>query len=91
MCCVCFFKGVVWYKVCCCVFVQVTVEYHLEGGACIPLRVHTIVISVQHSDKVGLQEIREALREKIIKVGPKARMLKYHSIPCLACGACKVP
>ena len=48
---------------------QVTVEYRLEGGACIPLRVHTIVISVQHSDQVGLEEIRRALKETIIKVG----------------------
>jgi S-adenosylmethionine synthetase len=48
--------------------VQVTVEYKLDNGACIPIRVHTIVISVQHSDTVSLEEIRQALKEVIIKV-----------------------
>ncbi len=37
---------------------QVTVEYKKEGGALVPQRVHTILISTQHSpdvtnDKVG--------------------------------------
>jgi S-adenosylmethionine synthetase, central domain len=33
---------------------QVTVEYKKEGGAMIPLRVHTILISTQHSPGAGL-------------------------------------
>lgn len=48
--------------------VQVTVEYKLEDGACVPLRVHTVVISVQHSETVSLEEMRTQLRETIIKV-----------------------
>ena len=47
---------------------QVTVEYCMEGGACIPLRVHTIVISVQHSEDITLEEMRKQLKEKVIKV-----------------------
>lgn len=37
---------------------QVTVEYKIENGSCIPLRVHTIVISVQHSPDVTIEKIR---------------------------------
>ena len=47
---------------------QVTVEYRMEGGACIPLRVHTIVISVQHSEDITVEEMRKQLKEKVIKV-----------------------
>jgi len=47
---------------------QVTVEYKFEGGAAIPLRVHTIVISVQHEPDITLDEMRKQLYEKIIKV-----------------------
>ena len=47
---------------------QVTVEYKFEGGAAIPLRVHTIVISTQHEPDITLEEQRKQLREKIIKV-----------------------
>jgi len=45
---------------------QVTVEYKLEGGACVPLRVHTVVISTQHSPDVTNEEIRRGLREEIV-------------------------
>ncbi len=31
---------------------QVTCEYYSEKGACVPVRVHTVVVSVQHSEKV---------------------------------------
>jgi len=50
---------------------QVTVEYKYDNGACVPLRVHTIVISTQHSPDVSNEEIRRGLREEIInKVVP---------------------
>jgi S-adenosylmethionine synthetase len=42
---------------------QVTVEY--DGY--FPRRVHTVVISTQHDEKVGNDEIRKVLREKVIK------------------------
>jgi len=46
---------------------QVTVEYRKEGGAVIPLRVHTVVISTQHAESVTNDEIRKGLMEQIIK------------------------
>jgi len=46
---------------------QVTVEYKKEGGAVIPQRVHTVVISTQHAESVSNEEIRKGLMEQIIK------------------------
>lgn len=46
---------------------QVTAEYVFESGACIPQRVHTIVVSLQHSDKIGLEELRKNIMDKVIK------------------------
>jgi S-adenosylmethionine synthetase len=46
---------------------QVTVEYENHDGAMVPKRVHTIVISTQHSDDVTNDTIRKELFEKIIK------------------------
>jgi len=47
---------------------QVTVEYKIDGGATVPVRVHTIVISVQHDEHVTLDQLRSDLMEKVIKV-----------------------
>jgi len=46
---------------------QVTCEYLFDRGACIPKRVHTIVVSLQHSEKIQLDELRAAVREQVIK------------------------
>jgi len=46
---------------------QVTVEYKDEKGAMVPQRVHTIVISTQHSEDVTNEVIRKELLEKVIK------------------------
>jgi len=46
---------------------QVTVEYKKEGGAVIPLRVHTVVISTQHSEEVTNKEIKEGLMNEVVK------------------------
>jgi len=40
---------------------QVTVEYKDENGACVPIRVHTVVISTQHSDEVDNETIRKRI------------------------------
>jgi len=45
---------------------QVTVEYKKEGGSVVPLRVHTVVISVQHSPDVTNEEIRSDLMKHVI-------------------------
>ncbi|XP_060526074.1 S-adenosylmethionine synthase isoform X2 [Cylas formicarius] len=45
---------------------QVTCEYTFSQGACIPQRVHTIVVSVQHSEKITLDELRAEIKHKVI-------------------------
>ena len=44
---------------------QVTIEYASEGGACVPVRVHTVVISTQHSPDVSLEDLRKELIDKV--------------------------
>ncbi|NWY05222.1 METK2 synthase, partial [Nothoprocta ornata] len=64
---------------------QVTVQYMQDRGAVIPIRVHTIVISVQHDEDVSLDEMRDALKEKVIKAVVPAKYLDddtiYHLQP----------
>ncbi|CAF0728395.1 unnamed protein product [Adineta steineri] len=64
---------------------QVTVEYKFDKGACVPLRVHTIVISTQHSPQVTQEQLRDDLRKKIINAVIPADLLdkdtKYHLNP----------
>lgn len=45
-----------------------TVEYQIDRGACIPLRVHTIVMSVQHNEDVCLETLRKELMDKVVRV-----------------------
>ncbi|XP_061655532.1 methionine adenosyltransferase II, alpha a isoform X2 [Phyllopteryx taeniolatus] len=47
---------------------QVTVQYRQDRGAVVPLRVHTIVISVQHDELVSLEEMRHSLKEQVVKM-----------------------
>uniref|UniRef100_UPI00358FC07D S-adenosylmethionine synthase-like n=1 Tax=Myxine glutinosa TaxID=7769 RepID=UPI00358FC07D len=49
---------------------QVTVQYRQDRGAVVPIRVHTVVISVQHAEHVSLPEMREALAAEIKAVVP---------------------
>uniref|UniRef100_A0A8C9X8K3 S-adenosylmethionine synthase n=1 Tax=Sander lucioperca TaxID=283035 RepID=A0A8C9X8K3_SANLU len=64
---------------------QVTVEYRDNMGAMEPLRVHTVVISVQHSPDITLEEIRRNLIEKVVKLVIPAKYLDdktiYHLLP----------
>jgi len=59
---------------------QVTVEYRNENGTLIPLRVHTVVISVQHSEDVTNEEIRKGLMEEVIKPSIPAHLLDAETI-----------
>jgi S-adenosylmethionine synthetase len=54
---------------------QVTVEYKFDKGACVPQRVHTIVISTQHSPQVTQAKLRDDLLNKIIKPVVPAELL----------------
>jgi len=65
---------------------QVTCEYKFENGACVPIRVHTIVVSTQHSEKVSLEVLREEITEKVIKTTIPEKYFdkdtKLHINPC---------
>jgi S-adenosylmethionine synthetase len=41
------------------IVLQVTVEYKKEGGAMIPIRVHTVLISTQHNEDVSNEQIHK--------------------------------
>lgn len=59
---------------------QVTVEYKEDHGACVPLRVHTVVVSVQHSPDVTQDQLRKDVREKVIKDVIPAKYLDDRTI-----------
>jgi S-adenosylmethionine synthetase len=59
---------------------QVTIEYKKEKGAVVPIRVHTVVISTQHSEDVTNDEIRKGLMEHVIKPTIPAKYLDEKTI-----------
>lgn len=59
---------------------QVTVQYLQKDGIVIPMRVHTIVISVQHDETVSLEAMRKALREHVIKAVVPAQYLDEETV-----------
>lgn len=65
---------------------QVTIEYKFDGGACIPIRVHTVVLSTQHSPDVSLEKLRNDVLEKVVYAVIPAHLLDnktiYHLNPC---------
>ena len=65
---------------------QVTVEYDFANGAAIPKRVHTIVLSTQHTNDISVEELRKLVMEKVIKEVVPAKYLDantvYHINPC---------
>jgi len=63
---------------------QVTLEYEDINGHLKPIRVHTVVISTQHSAEVSNEEIAKGLEEEVTrKVIPKEliddKMLRYYN------------
>ncbi|KAF2850227.1 S-adenosylmethionine synthetase-like protein [Plenodomus tracheiphilus IPT5] len=64
---------------------QVTIEYAHDGGAVIPLRVDTVVVSAQHSEAITTEQLRKEIKEKIIKKVIPANLLDdktvYHIQP----------
>ncbi|KHN83441.1 putative S-adenosylmethionine synthase 4 [Toxocara canis] len=65
---------------------QVTVEYKFDKGACVPLRVHTIVMSAQHKASTPLDQVRSDLVELVIKAVVPADLIDdqtlYYLNPC---------
>ncbi|XP_062510034.1 S-adenosylmethionine synthase-like [Corticium candelabrum] len=64
---------------------QVTVQYKMDSGAVVPMRVHTVVISVQHTPDVTSEQMDKDLREHVIKPVIPAKYLDnktvYHLQP----------
>merc|ERR1712058_55893 len=62
-----------------------TCEYYEKNGACIPVRVHTVVVSCQHSEKVTLEALRKDIMEKVVMTTIPKKYLdddtKYHLQP----------
>jgi S-adenosylmethionine synthetase len=59
---------------------QVTCEYKKVDGRPVPQRVHTIVISTQHSEDITNEEIRAQLMEHVIKPVVPAEYLDDNTI-----------
>ena len=47
---------------------QVTVEYKMIAGRTVPVRVHTVVISTQHTADISTAQLREFLKTHVIDV-----------------------
>lgn len=64
---------------------QVTIEYEHDGGAVIPKRVDTVVVSAQHSADITTDELRKEIKEKIVQKVIPAHLLTdktvYHVRP----------
>ncbi|KAL8854583.1 MAG: hypothetical protein Q9221_000618 [Calogaya cf. arnoldii] len=64
---------------------QVTIEYEHDGGAVVPKRVDTVVVSAQHSEEITTEKLRKEIKEKIVQKVIPAEMLDdktvYHIQP----------
>ena len=59
---------------------QVTVEYKIENGNYVPVRVHTLVISTQHAPEVDNDTIRKSLIDKVIKAVVPEKFLDANTV-----------
>lgn len=59
---------------------QVTIEYKHDNGAVIPLRVHTVVVSAQHSEEIGVEQLRHEIKERIVKAVIPSKYLDENTI-----------
>lgn len=59
---------------------QVTVEYAIRDGSCVPLNIHTIVISTQHSEDVTQEQLKADLMEHVITPVVPAKYLTSKTI-----------
>ncbi|KAG9238718.1 S-adenosylmethionine synthetase [Amylocarpus encephaloides] len=59
---------------------QVTVEYKHDNGAVVPIRVHTVVVSAQHSEDITTEQLRKEIKEKIIQKVIPAKYLNEETV-----------
>ncbi|CAO1618590.1 unnamed protein product [Parajaminaea phylloscopi] len=46
---------------------QVTVQYKKDGGAMVPVRVDTVVVSAQHAEEISTEDLRSEILNKVVK------------------------
>ncbi|KAI9844419.1 MAG: methionine adenosyltransferase sam2 [Sclerophora amabilis] len=59
---------------------QVTIEYEHDGGAVVPKRVDTVVVSAQHSEDISTEQLRKEIKDKIINKVIPARYLDERTV-----------
>jgi len=59
---------------------QVTIEYKHEGKNIVPVRVHTVLVSVQHSPDITQEEIAAQVKEHVFKTVIPAKYLDENTI-----------
>lgn len=59
---------------------QVTVEYEHDGGAVVPKRVDTVVVSAQHSEAITTEQLRKEILEKVVKKAIPAKYLDEKTV-----------
>lgn len=59
---------------------QVTVQYRREGGRVVPVRVHTVVLSVQHGEDESLPSMRAELLRWVVKVVVPEQLLDAQTV-----------
>ncbi|ESK88042.1 s-adenosylmethionine synthetase [Moniliophthora roreri MCA 2997] len=59
---------------------QVTIEYEKDGGATVPVRVDTVVISAQHAEEIKLADLQKEILEKVIKGVIPAKLLDERTV-----------
>ena len=60
--------------------VQVTVEYKLDQGKAVAVRVHSVLLNVQHDPEISLEELRMQLKEHIVKPTVPPQLLDEHTV-----------
>lgn len=59
--------------------------FSYQNGACVPKRVHTVVVSTQHSADISIEKVRKDLEEHVVRaVIPKHLYVDtiLHLNPC---------
>lgn len=59
---------------------QVTIEYENDGGAVVPKRVDTVVVSAQHSEEISTEMLRKEIKEKIVQKVIPAKYLDDRTV-----------
>ena len=67
---------------------QVTIEYERDGGAVIPKRVDTVVVSAQHSPDITTEMLRKEIKEKIVQKVIPAKYLDDQTVYHVIVPAC---